>query len=228
MKVLLSKDLLPSQLEPLQKANIDYFIAPSSAITPLQLTQNEFIGYGVISSKNALSAMKEHIHRLPNHLFIVGESSAKAIAELGYQGSIEVFDSIRELLPVLLSHTPNTVHYFCGSIHRDELEKGIHSRPQFHLEMHTCYQTTPLFPELPKEHWAAVLAFSPRSLQNLLHQNNLNTETPLFCLGPSTAEEARQRGFQHIYISKKPKTELLIQLLIDCLHDTERFISSHA
>ncbi len=227
MSVLISKLLLPSQLYPLLEAGIDYHLVQTNEIQPIPLFLTALSGYGVISSSNALISLEPYIHHLPEEMFIVGHKTAGMLKYMGCQSELHVFNSMSELVKDLVKKNPDEVHYFCGSIHRSELEMGLAKLNSYTLKWHYCYNTTKLFPVVHIQNLEAIMAFSPLSLENLTALNQFDFDIPIFCIGKSTAKKAAELGFLHIHISKSPVAEALVQLLIEYIHDTKRFISSN-
>ena len=60
----------------------------------------------------------------------------------------------------------------------------------------------------------AIIFFSPSAVDSFLSRNPLR-QVPCFCLGKTTADYAKQEGYQHTYIPDAPSEEILLQTIIN-------------
>ena len=133
-----------------------------------------------------------HQEALHYHLPIAGlASNAAALAEV-----------------ILKQSAIRAVTFFCSNLHRTELPDQLKNAGII-VDEWVVYETI-LTPQQIKDPAHGVLFFSPSAVDSFLSLNAVNGATG-FCIGSTTDEHARQRGFTQSVVAEIPSPESLIQ-----------------
>lgn len=73
---------------------------------------------------------------------------------------------------------------------------------------------TEFSPKVIRSKYDAIIFFSPSAVDSFLSMNPL-APLPCFCIGKTTAEHAKQEGYQQIHISDAPTEESVIQSILN-------------
>lgn len=160
-------------------------------------------------------------HSLP--LYTVGEASADAARQQGFQLAISIAQDAASLAAmIVVAHsTPSKFLYLSGAETRINIKKLIESQGHNVTQVITyeAIAETQLVPEL-LAHWrkiSAVIFMSVGALkaaQSLITQDVSHIQA--FCISPTVAAAAGALPWKAIHVSASPKQ----QSLIDCINKT--------
>ncbi|MUP45197.1 uroporphyrinogen-III synthase [Gramella sp. BOM4] len=158
----------------------------------------------IFTSKNAVRAIDNKELQIEN-CYCVGEKTAELLTAKGFQ-VVETTDNGQELGKILVDkHSEKSFHFFCGNKRRDELPE-ILAENQVKLTETEVYKTTLNFRKFDSE-FDGILFLSPSAVKSFTEKNKL--ETTAFCIGETTAAEARKYT-KNIVIASRPGIENLI------------------
>lgn len=157
-------------------------------------------------------------------LYTLQGASLEAIQEAGWGSLVRGTAARAQDLADLMLNDPVTgpVIFFAGDQRRPDLPEAFARAGRV---LHECvvYGNRPK-PRLSAiTHPEALLFFSPSAVEGYLTTNQPTRDTPCFAIGPTTAETLIQHGFQKIHQSPEPRSESLIDQLIDYFtHKTQK------
>ncbi|TVZ26404.1 uroporphyrinogen-III synthase [Gillisia sp. Hel_I_86] len=140
------------------------------------------------------------------NIFCVGEKTKAQIEKEGYSviASADYGEELANL--IVKDFKEKEFLHICGSMRREELSKILKAE-NFSIKELVVYKTT-LNPKKFNRTFEGVLFFSPSGVQSFCQKNSLNSSTA-FCIGETTAAEAKKHT-QHIVIANKPSIENVI------------------
>jgi len=104
------------------------------------------------------------------------------------------------------------VTHVCSNLRRSELsDKLIYSGVAVYDVIAYRTEFTPVNID---NFYDAIIFFSPSAVDSFLSLNSLR-QVPCFCLGKTTADYARQEGYQHTYIPEAPSEDILLKTVIN-------------
>ena len=171
----------------------------------------------ILSSPHALNSIEEQLRNYPEKAYVVGERALKALRELNYQGEIQQFNYAKDLIASIENSSERLV-FPCAM----ELSKAwslISSDLKQRINFTPSYQANLLPLRLARQSWDGIAAFSSRALEHLQQENHIHLNTPVFCVGQSTAETASTLGFNTVYIAKNQNTKAVIELIKSHFND---------
>lgn len=206
MRVLSTKKLTQSQKELLLNANIG-FVEYNSTLFTYEFKAPKTIENNIIvtSKKGVVSLLKK---KLLNDLktknwFCVGEKTNVFLTENGIK-PIEIGQNAAELAQKIVKRDKNKRYtYFCGNLKREELFTILNEK-DVELNEIEVYQTHFNNKKISGV-FDGILFFSPSGIKSYLKQNKIDKEI-LFCIGNTTAKEAKKHS-NNIIISNKPTVE---------------------
>ena len=164
----------------------------------------------IITSQNAVDALLDNfISQELNfeNIYCVGKRTKRLIEKkIGKVAHIE--NSAEKLANYLVDAIDEKeVTFFCGNKRRDELptilsEKGIK------VNEVECYQTQ-LTPRKIEGKFNGIMFYSPTGIESYL-KDNKTTDSVAFCIGETTATEARKH-FENVIVSSLPTVESVIK-----------------
>ncbi len=112
---------------------------------------------------------------------------------------------------ILLAVEAKEVTHIRGNLSRPELSEKL-TRAGVVVQEVMTYRTelTPIVINLPYE---AIIFFSPSAINSFLSRNDLQ-QVPCFCIGQTTADYAKQKGYKHTYIPDAPSEEILLKTIV--------------
>lgn len=112
-----------------------------------------------------------------------------------------------------ISATKHTtpIHFFCGNRRRPTL-------PDFMRQNNIAYKewivyNTEASPKRVQDHYAGYLFYSPSAVESFFSKNTLSKDKPCFAIGATTAAAIQETISNPVYISEKPDTDHMLQLL---------------
>ena len=208
-KILSTKKLSAAQKELLNNFTVDEIeLIEISFNTSIKL-QNP-IKNAVFTSKNAIIGLFSHFS--PEELkfenvYCVGDKTAQFLEEKGIKVAIKA-DSSEELADeILLNKNIDEVHFFCGTLRRNELPEML-TENNIKVNEVEVY-TTNFKPVKIKNTYDGILFFSPSSVKSYLLKNS-DTQSVAFCIGNTTAAEAID-DFENVFVADEPTVENVIE-----------------
>lgn len=212
MKVLISKKPDSSDLSLLKKWNWQYEVAEALAIEimPVENIPTTFSTW-VISSRNAFHAVKNITNCSPPIIYCVGDWLKAELEKIHNNARVLNFPNMRSLATALKSKNYKSIAYFCGDHHRPELEE-ILAGSDTEIHKIICYKSIQTFPMVSRK-FDAVLLYSPRSAESILSKNHFDKNILMACIGSTTGNFMRSKGYHHIFEASKPNSEILLKEL---------------
>jgi len=218
------EDALPlaSQLEGLGKKVLCYplFEPQFFPLPPL-----EDIQALIITSKNALRAIKDNTQLKKTPLYVVGDQTAEMAKTLGFN---KVYNAggtsqeLRELVARKAQPEAGILYHLSGQIIREDIVHELQSLG-FKAERQVVYQIKDverlpdsLITDFVNKRISHVLFFSPRTSEvfiNLVKASKLEKEIALnkaLCLSYDIAEKVQQILWEDIWISPLPSTHNML------------------
>lgn len=162
----------------------------------------------IITSQNGarsfLNTIKEGVH-ITENCFVVGNKTTALLEKNGLKVT-KMAQNGQELAHFIVkNHKNESFTYFCGKQRRDELpcllkEENINFEEIVTYETHLNKQTF-------NRTFDGVLFYSPSGIQAYIANNN--TQTTAFCIGETTATEARKH-FETVIVSNATTIESTI------------------
>ncbi|PCH53851.1 MAG: hydroxymethylbilane synthase [Flavobacteriaceae bacterium] len=172
----------------------------------------------IITSQNAVEALLDNFAPMELdfvNIYCVGKRT-KRLIELRIGKVSHVENSAKNLANYLV----NTIHekevtYFCGNKRRDELAT-ILTKNKIVINEIECYQTQ-LTPRKIEEKYHGILFYSPTGIESYLTVNKTSDSTA-FCIGETTATEAR-KYFKNVIVATQPSVESVLELVNEYFKD---------
>nr|WP_298995854.1 uroporphyrinogen-III synthase [uncultured Allomuricauda sp.] len=218
MKTVLSTKILSlPQKELLLNSEIGLVEYDALYITLLDFTIPSTINHIIVTSKNGAKAflkVQNRTERKPSKtsfkFYCVGEKTKQFLEDSGYT-VVEMALSASKLGNSIISkYKTNRFIFISGNLRRDEIPEVLSKNNVQYSEIQG-YETT-----LKKRKFNATfdgyLFFSPSGIKSYLRANTI-LESPLFCIGKTTAEEAKKHS-KNIVVANKPTVEnVLVQVI---------------
>ncbi|MBZ9630927.1 uroporphyrinogen-III synthase [Salegentibacter sp. LM13S] len=158
----------------------------------------------IFTSKNSINAVSGKIQ--VENCFCVGEKTADLASENGFHIQ-EIADYGKDLADIIVqNYTEETFTFFCGNKRRNEIPE-ILQKNQIGFTEIEVYKTR-LNPKPFPQEFDGILFFSPSAVQSFTSENQLK-DTTAFCIGKTTASEAKKHT-NHIITATKPSIENVI------------------
>lgn len=196
------------------------FIVTESIIHPAIAAQIQSIQAPIVfTSSNAVKAFVANLacYELappPVPVFCLMEGSLRAAQKLGLPVAATAANAT-QLADKIQQHQPaiTEVYFLCGNLRRNELIYRLHLH---NIAVHEiiAYHTR-LQPQTVQQNYDGILFFSPSSIDSFLSANQLKTEIPCFCIGPTTAQHLAMRVNNPIIVSPLPGTQQLVATAVD-------------
>ena len=168
----------------------------------------------IITSQNAVDALLDNFISQEldfENIYCVGKRTKRLIEKkIGKVAHIE--NSAEKLANYLVDAIDGKeVTFFCGNKRRDELptilaENGIK------VNEVECYQTQ-LTPRKIEGKFNGIMFYSPTGIESYL-KDNKTSDSVAFCIGETTATEAR-KYFENVIVSSLPTVESVIKSVND-------------
>ena len=162
----------------------------------------------IFTSKNALKAIEERDLNIQN-CFCVGKKTSAAARQLGFH-ILEIADNAEELASkVLENHKNKEFQFFSGDMRREELPEILKNN-NIKFKETTVYSTVLNFRRFDSQ-FDGIMFFSPSGVKSFTANNKLDTKA--FCIGETTATEARKHTSE-IIVASKPSIENVIAKVV--------------
>lgn len=179
----------------------------------------------IITSKNALRAVRKHHDLMAIPLYVVGDETARLARLIGFTHVLSASGTSQDLINLILQHAHREGGIFwhlSGESIRGRILKSLRDIG-FQAERHIVYQIKDskdippsLCVELQNQHISYAFFFSPRTTKvfaNLLKKRGLEKVTrqmTSLCLSKEVAKEAMAFEWKKIWVSPQPTLESLI------------------
>ncbi|GLU43105.1 uroporphyrinogen-III synthase [Allomuricauda sp. NBRC 101325] len=167
----------------------------------------------IFTSKNAVAAFLNQVKGAEVskfNTFCVGEKT-KALLEQNGLNVIEMANNASELgKNIVKNHKNEHFLFLCGNKRRDELPELL-TENNIQFKEVEVYRTE-LNPKAFQRDFEGILFFSPSGIRSYLLENNMGNST-LFCIGDTTATEARKHSTQIITANKPTVENVLVQAI---------------
>lgn len=203
--VLSTKKLEPHQKQLLLNSGIALVEYDAIKINFLNFEVVSEIENAIITSKNAARAIIQKQLNI-NNCFCVGSKTSEFLQNNGYKIK-EVADYGKALAKTIVNEYPEkSFFFFCGNLRREELPLMLKEN-NIELKEIEVYQTLPDPREFQQE-FDGILFFSPSAIQSYITNNAIGSATA-FCIGTTTASEAKKHT-NNIVTATKPSIENVI------------------
>ncbi|TMU54936.1 uroporphyrinogen-III synthase [Flagellimonas algicola] len=214
MKTVLSTKVLShSQKELFLNSGIGLVEYNALKFNFLEVDIPQHITHLIFTSKNAVRAFLDQTPQLQvsNYsVFCVGEKT-KLLLEKNYLNVVKMAENASELAHFIQKQRPKEHFLFiCGNRRREELP-NILSENNIRYDEIEVYQTE-LVPKKFNRSFEGLLFFSPSGIKSFLLENSIK-DSWLFCIGHTTAQEAKKYS-KKLIIANKPTVEnVLVQAI---------------
>jgi len=167
----------------------------------------------ILTSKNSVKAFVKKIENRDTsnfQVFCVGEKTKALLEENGLR-VVKMTEYASELAQYIIKeHHDDAFLFLSGNQRRDTLPKALTENNIRYKEV-VVYKTH-LVPRAFQRDFDGILFFSPSGIRSYLLENSIGSST-LFCIGTTTADEAKKHS-DHIVIANKPTVEnVLVQAI---------------
>lgn len=150
--------------------------------------------------------LKNQLSEMPREIWIVGQKATDVLTNNGYSGKLATYSNSTELVEAYQEKQPGTaIYYGAERTSQDWNKHGI-----AHI---ITYRNSPKPLRLARQHWDAILAFSPLGVGSALQENDFPKETPIICIGERTAETVKSLKFLCVKAASLPEFSNLLQTL---------------
>lgn len=163
----------------------------------------------IITSKNTAKAIIERQLKIQN-CFCVGEKTAGFLKNHNFN-ILEVSDYGSDLADIITKKYRNEEFtFFCGNLRREELPSALKKEGVEFQEVEV-YKTSLNRQKFPQE-FDGIMFYSPSGVKSFTSENKI-MESTVFCIGRTTAKEAKKHT-KNIIIANKPSIENLIVTVV--------------
>ena len=203
--VLSTKMLSQAQKNLLLNAGIGLVEYIAIKIETIDFTCETVISNGIITSRNAAKTIISRKIKIEN-LFCVGEKTAALLKDHGFNIA-ETANYGKDLAEILCKKYSNRIFtFFCGDKRLDDIPLILKEK-NIEVKEIEVYKTI-LVPKTFDQKFDGILFFSPSAVQSFSMKNHPG-DSPVFCIGTTTATEA-ENFTQNIIIATKPSIENVI------------------
>ena len=164
----------------------------------------------IITSQNGVEALVHNYSPIEmdfENIYCVGRRTKRLIEKKIGKKVTHVENSAKELAKFISKMRLNSATYFCGNLKRDELNT-ILSENGVEVTNIEAYRTV-LNERKFEETFNGILFYSPSGITSYL-EDNADRTAVAFCIGETTAEEARKH-FEKVEVAELPSIENLIK-----------------
>lgn len=173
----------------------------------------------IFTSKNGVKSFLRNLTDKPPlnmseiSCFCVGQKT-KSFLEVNGLKVIKKAENALELANFIAKHyKKERFLIFTGNRNRPDLRR-ILSKENILFEEIEVYQTR-LEPQQYTRKFKGILFYSPSGVESFTRKNDIGN-TPVFCIGETTAREARKHS-AHVIIAEEPTVDSAIEMLIKTL-----------
>lgn len=211
--VLSTRKLIPSQRELLLNAGIGVVEKDFISIEPLEFSLEELPQNLIFTSQNTVELFDKKFpdDRFKNRkVFCVGVKTAALLTSKGYTVA-ETNDYGAELARIIVEqYGSEKFQFFCGKKRNPDLPEYLREHQVDFGE--TILYDTHFTPSEIHRTFEGILFYSPSGVKSFCGKNNLG-DSIAFCIGTTTAAEAKKYT-QNIVLASKPTIENVIVQVI--------------
>jgi uroporphyrinogen-III synthase len=213
MVVLSTKILTEAQKNIFQNSEIEVVDYDAISIEFLDFEAPHFIKNGIFTSQNSVRSIISKNIEIEQG-FCVGEKT-RFLLEKNDLKVIKTIKNASELAHFIQKNYKNEVFYFfSGTRRRDEIPDSFKNSKNTLFEIKT-YKTE-LNTVKFEQKWSGILFFSPTAVQSYVEKNVI-ANSLAFCIGQTTADEAKLHTKHTIYIADDTTVESVIKKTINTL-----------
>ncbi len=164
------------------------------------------VNNAIVTSKNAVKAIQGSGLRIQN-FFCVGENTKKLLEENGQNVVRADINASLLAKAIVENYKKESFVFFCGNMRRDELPTILNNH-KVTLEEKIVYNTI-VNKRTFHRNFDGILFFSPSGVQSYVAANSI-VATIVFCIGNTTASEAKKYTDTTIIVANKPTVENVI------------------
>ncbi|MEM9076845.1 MAG: uroporphyrinogen-III synthase [Bacteroidota bacterium] len=218
MKTVLSTRILTlSQKELLLNSGVGFVEYDALHIALLDFEIPNKAEHIIVTSKNGAKSFVKAFKAISNtsskdkyRFYCVGEKTQRFLEESGFS-VVETYSSASELgVSIVSKYKTNRFIFISGNWRRDEIPDILSKNNIRYVEIkgYTTSFNTKRFDAA----FDGYMFYSPSGIRSFLEDNRLS-ESPLFCIGETTAQEAKKHS-KNIIIANKPTVEnVLVQVV---------------
>ncbi|MEM9362732.1 MAG: uroporphyrinogen-III synthase [Bacteroidota bacterium] len=217
MKTVLSTRILTlAQKELLLNSGIGFVEYDALSISLLDFNIPDNIEHVIVTSKNGAKSFLKAFTNISNsvakevfHFYCVGKKTKFFLEEAGFLVA-ESTSSASELgICIISNYKTNRFIFISGNWRRDDIPELLSKNNIRYTEIqgYTTSFNTKKFDTV----FDGYLFYSPSGIRSFLEANNLS-DSPVFCIGETTAQEAKKHS-ENIIVANKPTVEnVLVQV----------------
>ncbi len=220
MKILSTKKLSIEESQILTDKNyvlIDADFIDIEFVTPHNFDFSDIKNI-IFTSQNAVRGFEKLNPPHQNFsLFTINGATAKMASKWGTLCATS--HDAASLADLILKEKTTDLTFFCGNLRRPDLpeklrnERNNANKEPINLTEIIVYQTV-MTPIHFSENFDAVLFFSPSAVESFFSHNTLSPFTRLFCIGKTTASQAKIHAPNHsIFIAPTPSVLSVLKML---------------
>ncbi|MEW7289354.1 uroporphyrinogen-III synthase [Aquimarina sp. 2304DJ70-9] len=203
--ILSTKKLSFAQKELVLNSGLGFVEYNGIEIELLEIKKDTQIQNAIFTSKNAVKAIIESGINVSN-CFCVGSTTKKLLEKNG-QKVIETAQNASDLAKIIIKkHKNESFLFFCGNLRRNELPDLLQQN-NIKVKEQVVYKTYLNSKKFDRS-FDGILFFSPSGVQSYVAENSIKKST-VFCIGATTASEAKKHT-DTIIIANKPTVENVI------------------
>lgn len=210
LHILATKKLSTSQQKMLSSRAIKLSMYNAISIDPILFEYPKVAENAIITSQNTVRFICD-LKIAIKHVFCVGDKTKKMLVENGYN-VVKTAENGQELANYIAKNNRTTSFvFFCGKKRRDEIPSILLENTISFKEVTLYY--TKLNHQKFNQKFDGILFFSPSAIQSYVAHNSL-AKTPVFCIGNTTASEARKHT-SNLVVAPKATIESTIATLLN-------------
>ena len=165
----------------------------------------------IFTSSNAVAAVGKTVSPRTNwNIFCIEPATKKWVENIFMNSCVAgaAKDAAELSEKIINDKSVKEVVFFCGNQRRDLLPLEL-KKNGIHVEELMVYNTVEN-PQAVTKKYDGILFFSPSAVRSFFEENKINSETILFAIGKTTAEELKNYSNNTTVISEIPDTQKLI------------------
>lgn len=210
--ILSTKKLTKAQEAVLLHAGLSVEMYDAIHIQFLPFTAPKKIENAIFTSQNSVRAISNRSIEI-THVYCVGNKTKALLEKNGYK-VVETAEDGAQLANLLVeNYAHKNFYFFCGNKRRNEIPENLKKANISFTEIIT-YQTL-LNPVKFEKTYNGILFFSPSGVESFIkgqaedHSYTFPSETIAFCIGATTASEAKKHT-KNIVISDSASVESVL------------------
>ncbi len=220
LHIISTRSLHLNALEQLQhlgwKITLHDFISKKIEL-PVHVTLEVLTKNIVLTSQTGVEAFIELLKKLQvplsdYHVHCIAQATKQAAVQAGLLVKTSAPNALLLADEILKYQEISSVTHICGNRRRDELSEKLNSGG-VEVKDVVVYHTA-LTPISIDQAYDGLLFFSPSAIDSFLSANELK-QVPCFCIGQTTENHAKQKGFIQTYIPEAPSEVAFVNLVIE-------------